>query len=156
MRSETLAANSQTAQPDRLTKTLPISRAEILNWYNPRPKDLGVVDTHAGTALYTYELKNATLELEEKNSRPDLVRASLKFNIPEIKAGTNTTLALWLDCAVFAKNIAGVNTFSDSTTLRRLGFDHAYDQGPDEIVNSGVRVRRFTRGGVLVFELTAQ
>jgi hypothetical protein len=149
-------AESRNAQPAQLPKSLPASRSEVLHWYNPPPKKLGIFRTHAGTVVYTYALKNATLELEEKTDRPELVRASLKFNIPEIRAGTNTILAVWLDCALFAKNIAGVNTFNDSTTLKRLGFDHAYDPGPDEIVNNGVRVRRFTKGGVLVFELTPE
>ena len=68
MRSETLAANSQTAQPDRLTKTLPISRAEILNWYNPRPKD----------AVIAVDAEKVRYWLEKGALPTDTVRSLLK------------------------------------------------------------------------------
>lgn len=137
-------------------KSLPVTRLEVLRWYTPPPQEIGRF-RGAGTTIYTYAVPHATLELEERNSAPDLVRATLKFSIPMLAADKGATaLAVVFDSGIFALEIAGLN-FGDRSTTDQLGLTtHLTAPGPDEMTNNGVRVRRFTKGGVLFFELTPE
>ena len=122
----------------------------MLSVYSPQPDKIGSENTAEGTTIDSYSGKFHTLELETHNGK--LIRASLKYNILNMKADTNAGLSFVLFARIFSQKIAGIVLGNDPTDLDKLGLNDTYSPGPDELTHNGVKLRRYTKGGVLIFE----
>ena len=154
-----LSDKNETTSPTTPTKAtisfkyLSVTRGEVLSVYSPQPDKIGSENTAEGTTIDSYPGKFHTLELETHNGQ--LIRASLKYNILNMKADTNAGLSFVLFARIFSQKIAGIVLGNDQSEIDKLGLNDAYSPGPDELIHNGVKLRRYTKGGVLIFEAIA-
>jgi hypothetical protein len=142
--------NKDTA-PTQVTaplKYLPVSREEVRSIFK-QTDVLSSEHTAEGTTLDSYSCKCNTLELETYNGR--LVRASLKYDVLTLKTDVATMMSFMVGTWAFSQHIAGIN-LKDPDEAQKLGLNHIYSDGPDELTHNGVTLRRYTKGGVVIFE----